>query len=152
VFSKKMLGDDALCIVVHDDRHAVHPESVCLGHHALAEAVGDVVRAQQTRKYDVEVDRDDRERDGKPPAEDDRLKVDVPLLAPGEDAAGIARLADSRLDKGTEVAAAPEGVLDAEAADSTKVAGPLVVDLALEVEGLGFVIDVTRDERRRARA
>lgn len=32
-----------LGVVVHDDSHAVHVEAVGLGHHALAEAVGNVV-------------------------------------------------------------------------------------------------------------
>lgn len=101
-----------------------------------------MVRAQQAGDHDRELGRDEREDDGVPALEDDALKVDVRALAPGEDAPRVARLADGRLDKGVEVAAAVELVLDAQAAVEAEVAGPLGVDLALEVECALLVGDV----------
>jgi hypothetical protein len=138
-----------LGVVVHDDGHAVHGEAVRLRHQALAEAVGDVVRAEQAADDRAELKRDERERDGVPAAEDVALKVQELVLAPGERAAGVARLRDGRLDERREVAAAAERVLDARAAVAAELARPELVELALERERPLLVRDVAGcDEER----
>lgn len=138
-----------LCVVVHDDGHAVHVEAVGLRHHALAEAVRDVVRAQQARDHDGELDGHDGEDGGEPALEDGALKLEVRALASGKNATRIARLADGGLDEGVEVATAAELILNAQPAVNTEGAGPLGVELALEVERVLLVGDVPgRDEER----
>lgn len=135
-------GADSLGVVVHDDGHAVKREAVGLGHHALPEPVRDMIRAEQASDGDREVERDEGEGDGVPPAEDEALELEVSFLAPREDRAGVACLRDGRFDERAEIAAAVELVLDAEAAVGAEGAGPLGVDLALEVERATLVCDV----------
>ncbi len=143
--------DDALGVVVHDDRHAVHVQAVRLRHHALPEAVRDVVRAQQRRDHDRELRGHDREHRRVPPLEDEPLEHDVRALAPGQQAPRVARLRHRRLDERVEVPAAAQLVLHAQAAVEPEVARPLRVDLALEVERALLVRDVARrDEQREA--
>ena len=57
---------DSLCVLIHDDGHTVHIESVRLWHHTLAESVGDVVAAEEGGEHDEEVDRDNGEDGGVP--------------------------------------------------------------------------------------
>ena len=78
--------------------------------------------------------------------EDEALELEVGGFAPGEDAACEARLADRRLDERVEVATAAELVLDAQTAGDAEGAGPLGVDLALEVERAHFVREIPGDE------
>ena len=133
-----------LGVVVHDDRHGVHVQAVRLGHHALAEAVRDVVRAQQRGDHDTDLRGDDAEDDGVPAFEDGALELEVRCLAAGQDRARIARLAHGRLDERVEVAAATKLVLDAKTTRDAERARPLRVDLALEVERALLVGDVAR--------
>lgn len=138
---------DVLGVVVHDDSHAVHVEAVGLGHHALSEAVGDVVGAEEGGEHDADLGRDDGEHDGVPPLEDGLLPLDVRALASGQDAAGVARLAAGRFYEGVEVPAALQLVLDAQTAVDADDLTPLGVDLAFQVERAFLVRDVAgRDE------
>ena len=110
-----------------------------------------MVRAQQRGDHDGDLRGDDAEDDGVPVLEDVALELEVRALAAGQHAARIARLADRRLDERVEVAAALKLVLNAQTAAQAEVAGPLGVDLALEVERALLVSDVAgRDEQREA--
>jgi hypothetical protein len=131
-----------LCIVVHDDSHGVHGEAVGLGHHALSEPVRDVVRAEEAGDDDEEVEGHERKGGDVPAAEDEALELEEAVLAAVEDGAGVARLGDGGLDEGGVVAAAAEGALDAGATVAAEVAGPHLVELALEGEGALLVGDV----------
>lgn len=139
---------DLLRIVVHDNGHAVEIEAVGLGHHTLSEAVGDVVRAQESGDHACELERDKGKGDSVPRSEDLALKAEVVALAAGKSRARVAGLGDGGLDVGAKVAAAVKLVLDAETASETDAGGPLGVDLALEVEGLFLVGDISGSDEQ----
>ena len=120
-----------LCVVVHDDSHTVHIETVCLGHHTLSESVGDVIGAKQSNNHDCNLGRNDTENGGVPPFEDSTLKLDVGSLAAWKDTTGVACLADGSFNEGIEVSTAVELILDAKTTLEAKLTGPLRVDLAL---------------------
>ena len=142
---------DALGVVVHDDSHGVQVEAVRLGHHALAEAVRDVVRAQEAGEHDEDVRGDDGEHDGVPPLQHDLLELEVRALASRQHAPCITSLADGRLDEGIEVSTASELVLNPQTAGDTESVRPLSVDFALKVERTPLVGDVARcNEQRKA--
>lgn len=101
-----------------------------------------MVGAQQPRHHDEDVEGDDSECDGIPAREHELLELEIMLLAPRKDAAGITRLTDGSLDERTEITTAFELVLDPQSSLRTEVAGPLGVDLALEVECPALVGDV----------
>ena len=48
--------DDILDIVVHDDSHAAQIEPIGLGHHSLYKATRDVVRTEEGRDHDEELE------------------------------------------------------------------------------------------------
>jgi hypothetical protein len=52
--TRRKIGN-ALGIVVHDDSHTAHAKTVSLGHHALPEAICNVVGAEQGSDYDPDV-------------------------------------------------------------------------------------------------
>ena len=68
--------------------------------------------------------------------------MEIVFLASGENRARIARLTDSSLDERTEITTTFELVLDSQPPFCAEVAGPLGVDLALEIECSAFVGDV----------
>ena len=86
--------------------------------------------------------RDERERHRIPLPQDHALVVHIEALAPRQDTPRITRLADSRLYERGEVPAAPELVLDAEAAVCTESARPLRVDFSFEIERAALVGEV----------
>lgn len=135
---------NSLCVIVHDNRHAVHAQSIRLRHHALPEAVGNVVRAQKRGEDARNVHGDDGEGDDVPAFEHRLLELEVVVLAARQDAARIAGLAGSGLNEGREVAAAVELVLDAQTTGEPEHARPLRVDLALQVERAALVREVAR--------
>jgi hypothetical protein len=93
----------------------------------------------------------DRERDLVPLAKHDLFEIEISMLAPGEDAPCITSLANGRLDKGAKVSAALQTVLYAQATLITELAGPLGIDLSLEVKRAPAISDVTwNDEQREA--
>lgn len=137
----ELLGE-LVGIVIHNYSHAVHAQTVCLGHHALAEAVRNVVRAQQPDDHHRQVERHKRKRHDVPPLQHHALELDVRPLAPRQDAARVARRRHRRLDERAEVPAAPQLRLDAHPPLRPEIPAPLRVDLALEVEGVLLVGDV----------
>ena len=140
----KMKKKYELCVVVHDDGHAVHVESVRLRHHALAEPVRDVVRTQQTRDHDRQLRRDEGEHDDVPPLQNRLLEPDVRAFASWQDAAGVTRLTACSLDESVEVPAALQLILDPQTAVDAQRLRPLRVDLSFQVEGAFLVGDVSR--------
>jgi hypothetical protein len=86
--------------------------------------------------------RDERERHRIPLLQHHALEFYIGQFAPRQNTPRITRLANSRLYEWGKVPAAPELVLDAEAALCTKFAGPLRVDLSLEIECSALVGEV----------
>ena len=121
-------------IVVHDDRHRVHAEAVCLGHQALSETVCDVIRAQQPDEDDGDLERHEPEGDRVPALQHEALELHVWALAPGKHGARVTHLRDGSFHERGEETAAVELVLYAEPVVDAKVVGPLEVDLTVEVE------------------
>lgn len=136
------MGEYVLCVVVHDDGHAVHVKAICLGHHTLAESVGDVVGAEESDDHNGDLRRNDTEHGSIPAFENSALKLDVRTLAAWEDAAGVTRLADGSLDEGVEVPAAVELILHPKTTLETQLTRPLCVDLAFQIEGSLLVCDI----------
>lgn len=138
---------DLLCIIIHDDGHTVEVEAVRLGHHALSEAVGDMVGAQEGGNHACELERDERKGDSVPRGKDIALKAEITALAARKRGARVAGLGNGGLDIWAKVAAAVELVLDAQTARETDAGGPLGIDLALQVEGLFLVGNVTGSDK-----
>ena len=72
-----------LRIVVHDDRHTVHTQAVCLRHHTLSKPVRDMIGAEQSSKDTRYVNRNDRECDNIPPLQHFSLEFQIAVLAAG---------------------------------------------------------------------
>jgi len=102
--------------VVNEGCHGGLVEAVSLGHHTLAEAVGDMVGGDEGGDHRNNVDGNDGEDKNVPVLKGVELELQIRALAARE---GCTRVA-SRRDGGTrerrEVAAALEHVLDAETA------------------------------------
>lgn len=107
-----------------------------------------MVRAEQRRDHDNELQRDDREHYRIPTLKNDTLEIDIRQLASRKQTASIASLTNGRLNEGVEVTAAVKLVLDAKTTVETEVARPLGVDLALEVECALLVCDVPRGDEQ----
>lgn len=131
-------------VIIHDDGHAVQAQPVRLGHHTLSEPVSDVVRAQQADDDDHDVDGDEGKRGGKPALQNQPLPVQVALLVAGKDRPGIACGTDGGFNKRAVIPAAFQLVLDAQTSVARQLARPLQVDLALEVDSLALVCNVSR--------
>jgi len=101
-----------------------------------------MVGTQKASYHNRDVDWDENENSRVPALEDEALELHIRELATGQNAPGIARLADCRLDERREIPAALELVLDTHAALCAELLRPLSVDLALEVECALFVSDV----------
>lgn len=71
------------------------------------------------------------------------LKFDECVFAPWEDRTCVTCLGHCGFDKGGVVSAAMESILNPETALCAKVARPLSVDLAFEVECALFVREIT---------
>ena len=134
---------NAPCIVIHDDCHAVHAQSVRLGHHALTEAVRDVVRTKEPDEDNNNVGGNERKGGNIPPLKHHPLKIQIGFLAARQDAPRIARLADRSLDKRIEVSTAAQPILYAQTADGAQPFRPLRVNLPLEVKRPALVGNVT---------
>lgn len=103
-------------IVIHDNGHTRHAQTVRLRHHALPETVCDMIRAEQTSDDDEELDRYKPKCGGIPVFECLALEIQVPELASRENAARIACLTNCRFDERREISTALKLVLDAESA------------------------------------
>ena len=108
-----------------------------------------MVRAKQGGDHAEDLRGYKHEADNVPPLEDKTLEFNVWRLAARQDATREACLANGRLDEGAEVSTAAELVLDTQAAVDAKGAGPLSIDLALEIESALLVGDVTRCNEQR---
>lgn len=84
---KKGTVRGALGIVIHDNGHAVHTQTIGLGHHTLPEAVGDMIGAQKSSNHDSNVQGNKREDDSVPPLQHHSLIHHVGKLAPRKDTA-----------------------------------------------------------------
>jgi len=140
---RAVLFGQLICVIVHDNSHAVQTESIRLGHHALSEPIRHMIRAKEPGDHDTKVNWDKAECDRKPFPQDNPLKVEEALLASREDSPRVASLADSRLDEWAEVPATAQPVLDAETTEGPEVSRPLGVDLPFEVERFLLVSDVS---------
>jgi hypothetical protein len=106
-----------------------------------------VVRAEEPGDDDADVHGHEPERDDVPALERLALELEERVLAAGERAARVARLAHARFGERRVVAAAAQSVLNAQAAVGAEIAGPHLVQLALERERAELVCDVAgRDE------
>jgi len=130
-------------VIIHDDGHAVHAETVCLGHHSLSESVRNVVRAKKSGEHDKDMKGHDGKRDSEPPRQYHPLELEVIILASRQDAASIARLTDGSLNERAEIPAASKPILDAQPTNGAKLPGPLSVDFTLEIKGFSTVGNVT---------
>ncbi|KAG6877717.1 hypothetical protein C0993_004654 [Termitomyces sp. T159_Od127] len=130
--------------MIHNHGNTAHLEAISLRHHALPKPIRHMVRAQERRDHNEDVDRHKRKRDREPARQRHALEIEVRLLAPGEHAARVTRLRDRGLDERGEVPAARELVLHARTAGDAERAGPLCVELTAEVECLPAVTGVPR--------
>lgn len=135
-----------LCVILHDDGHRSEIETICLGHQAFSEAVGDMVAAQETRDHDCNLKRDETKDGYVPSLQNHALEIEVGQLAAGQGGSGIAGLGNGGFDKWREIAAAFELALDKHTVARIKGATPLGVYFALEVETTTTVCDVAWDE------
>ena len=101
-----------MCIIVHDNCQTVQTETIRFRHHPFTEAISDVIGAHQRSHHDENVKGDDNECDGIPAREHKLLKLEIMLLASGQDTARITRLTNGSLYEWTEITTAVELVLD----------------------------------------
>ena len=94
------------CIVLHDNRHGAEIEAISLRHHSLSETVGNMVGAQKRRYHNRNMDWNQGEYGCIPTFEDETLELEVRELATGQNAPGVARLADRGLNEWRKVSTA----------------------------------------------
>lgn len=87
--------------------------------------------------------RDEAENVGVPRREQVALVFQVRILAARNQRTSKTRLRNRRFDERAEVSTAGECVLDLQSTVETEFAGPLGVDLALEIEDFATVSDVS---------
>ena len=135
--------ENKLGIIVHDESHAAHVEAVGFGHHSFTPTISDVVGAHKCGEDSEKLDGNESESNGVPMSQCPPLELEIWVLAPGENGAGIAEVGHTCLDERGVVAAAVKLVLDTSASERAKISAPLSIDLSLEVERPFLVGDVS---------
>jgi hypothetical protein len=134
--------DNPLGVLFHDESHAIHIETISLWHHAFAETVSDMVRAEEGNDHDSYLQRHQTERDEIPSPKHETLEIQIELLAAWQGTARVASLADGSLDVRREITTALELVLNSETSIGTEIARPLGVDFAFKVERALLVCEI----------
>lgn len=102
-----------------------------------------MVRTEESRDHDEEVEWDQSEGDSKPPLQDDTLVPHVKTLATWKNSPRVAGLGDGGQYERTKISAALELILDRQTTRGPEVLRPLLVELAFQVESPFLVGDVT---------
>ena len=105
-----------------------------------------MVRTEQSRDHDKQVEWDQTEGHGEPPLQDDSLIPHVKTLAAWKNGPRVAGLGDRGQHERAEVSAALELVLDRQAPRSAQILRPLLVEFSFQVESALLVGDITGGE------
>lgn len=103
-----------------------------------------MVRAEKSSDDNQKLGGNENETDGVPAFEHLALELEIVKLAAWQRRASITCLRNGRLNERAVIAAASKLVLNPQPAFRTEILGPLLVDLALEIEFSSFVGDVPR--------
>lgn len=111
---------NVLRVILHDDSHTVHTQSIRLGHHTLSEPIGNVIGTEEGGDHDSNVQRNETENDGIPSPENHALISHIRKFASGENAPCITGLGNGSLNEGAEVPATLKLILDPQSSFSTE--------------------------------